>query len=175
MSRNLVRTFVFATLLGVLFAASASAKNMIPDPDFKKFAEGPIPQADAWKKHWIPFQIMGPSQWKVQPDAGAVELKGGKTFLHSPRFKVEVGQKLTLALTAKGKGKVSIQCLYWTAEGGMADTHRTVVVKPVKVEGKKKDLQGTDTVPEGAAEAYIRIVVEDGTLTVSDPTVMPAG
>ena len=173
MLRMCVRFFVVAMVVGsVCFSAPVHGENMIPDPQFKKFDYSPVEHREEWKEYWRSYQIEKPGKWSAK--AGAAEITGGKTFVHSPYFGVEPGQTLQIRLSASGDGKVGVQCLYWTAEGGTAKKHRTIPIEVTAVKEEKSTLQGTDTVPEEAAEAYIRIVVEGGTVSVSEPKVTPA-
>jgi len=167
-------TAAIVLFLGLVWSAAAGPQNLIPDPQFKNFDYDPLKHREVWKQRWIPYQIKAPSEWKLDAGKQAVELKGGQTFLHSPRFAVTAGKKLSVAVTAEGSGKVSVQFLWWKEDGGMTEPHRTIPVEPVEVKGASQRITGTDTAPEGAAEAYIRIVVEEGTVTVSQPEVTVA-
>jgi len=173
-NRVLLKAVVCVVVVGLSLCAFAAAQNLIPDPQFKKFDYDPTKHLETWKERWIPYQIKAPSEWKLDAGKAAVEMKGGETFLHSPRFPVKPGQKLSISVMAQGTGKVSVQCLYWTEDGGMADPHRTIPIEPVELKGKSQKVAGTDTVSEKAVEAYIRIVVQDGTVTVSQPVVTVA-
>ena len=52
-----------------------------------------------------------------------------------------------------------------------AEEGRIPIFEPVTLDGETKVISGVDTPSPGADEAYIRIVVEDGTVTVSEPSV----
>jgi len=171
MKRLLLISAAFVVSLSLSLNAQEGKDNLIPDPAFKKFGYDPTKHREVWKERWIPHQIKTPSEWKLDGGKAAVELKGGETFLHSPRYAVKPGQKFSIAVTAEGKGTLSVQCLWWTAEGDMAQPHRTIPIEPVELKGDSQRVEGTDTAPEGASEAYIRIVVQDGTITVSQPEV----
>ncbi|MFN2352880.1 MAG: hypothetical protein ABR497_13160, partial [Kiritimatiellia bacterium] len=109
-------------IAGGILAASASAANLINDPGFKQTKFSPL-QSDS---SWFWYQINGPSGAEVDPGAGTITLTGGKTFLHSTRFPVKPGKQYNISVQAKGSGKVSFECLWWKAQGGMAEPHRTI-------------------------------------------------
>ena len=158
-------------MVAIFISASVgAAENLIADPGFKKANFEPLAEDTTWL--W--YQIEAPSEAEIVEDASAVKMTGGKTFLHSSRFKVEPGKNYQTQLTAEGKGKASVEFLWWTEDGGMADPHRTIPIEPVEIKEGKQKLEGADTAPEKAAEAYIRVVVEAGTVTVSEPTVTAA-
>ena len=89
-----------------------------------------------------------------------------------------IEKKYNISVKAQGKGKVSVECLWWTRyddDGiGMAKPHRTFAVKATELKDETRDITGQDTAPKEAKRAYIRIVVEEGTITVSNPSVTVA-
>lgn len=147
---------------------AAEPENLIKDAKFEKADFAPLAENTAWR--W--YQIAAPSEVKLDKAKGTVTMTGGKTFLHSALAGVTPAGKYRMGLKAEGKGKVSIESLWWSADGGMAKPHRTIPVKPVELKGEAKTLTGEDTAPEGAAMLYIRVVVEEGTITVSSPAVV---
>jgi len=167
------RTFLkAAVVIGALAGfVAAQAANLVPDPGFKKANFTPPSKNTTWRK----YQISAPSAGQVDAARGAVTLKGGKTFLHSSAFDVTPGRKYNVSLKAAGKGKVSVEFLWWTRYSDdsieMADPHRTIPIKPTAVGDAAKTLTGNATAPKGAKRAYIRIVVEGGAVTISDPAV----
>jgi len=161
--------------MSVLFGLAAGAAmvtnaqdNLLPDPEFKQADFKPLAEKTTWR--W--YQINAPSEAKVE--GAAVSMTGGKTFLHSSRFAVTPDQSYQISLKAQGKGKVSIESLWWAADGSMTKPHRTFAVKPMDVTEAAQDVAGADTAPKEAKEAYIRVVVEEGTVTVSAPKVVVA-
>lgn len=169
---NLLGCMAVACSVG--FTGLAWGQNHISDPTFSNFDYDPAKHQETWKERWIPHQIKAPSEWKADAAKGTVELTGGETFLHSPYFVAKPGQKLAISVMAEGKGHVSVECLWWTDDGGMADPHRTIPIEPVELTGDSQRVSGVATVPEEAGQAYIRIVVRDGTVTVSKPEVTVA-
>jgi hypothetical protein len=90
---------------------------------------------------------------------------------------VKPGQSYNISLKVEGKGTVSIETLWWKKSHsairgkGLPDPHRTIAVKPLELNNETKVITGVATTSKGADEGYIRIVVEDGTVTVSEPSV----
>ena len=156
--------------VGVMASVAVGADNLVPDPAFAKANFTPL----TYESSWMWYQINGPSEAKLDSAAKTITLTGGKTFLHSSKFAVKAGRKYRVDLTAQGKGKVQIEFLWWTAEGGMASTHDMVAVEPTELKDGENKLGAVVTAPENAAEAYIRVVVMDGTATVSAPSVVSA-
>jgi hypothetical protein len=158
-------------LLVVSFVGMAAALadgNALPDPKFSNAHFAPL----AEKTTWLSYVIESPSTTKLDKKTNSVTMTGGKTFLHSSKFAVEPKAKYSYKLTVKGTGTVSIQTLWWTKDDAMAKPHRTFSVKKVVLKnGETKTITGTDTASANAAKAYIRIVVEKGTVTVSQPVV----
>ncbi len=152
---------------------AAPARNLVPDP---AFAEADLSRL-ATETTWRVYQIAAPSSAVVDKDTASVALEGGKTFLHSSAFTVEPGTSYRIQITGRGDGVVSVELLWWTRyddEGiAMAKPHRTYAIKAKKLTGKEAVLTGTDTAPKDALRAYIRIVAENGTVTVSKPSVQP--
>ena len=174
-----------AVLFGMVAAMADDdiAANLVPDPGFSHTSfESPrfyprTPDGKPVPTTWVRHQINLPSEVNLNKDANSVSMKGGKSFLHSSRFPVKAGQSYAVSLKVEGKGKVSIETLWWKKDHGLADgkglpvPHRTVAVEPVTLDDEAKVISGVDTPSPGADEAYIRIVVEDGTVTVSEPSV----
>jgi hypothetical protein len=164
--------------LPLILAGAAVAQekpaNLLPDPAFADVNLDPL----AEKTSWIWHQIVLPSEASADKQAKSMTLSGGKTFLHSGTFDVKPGASYAITLRAAGTGKVSVECLWWKryeqAAIEMTEPHRTIPRTPVEVtaDGIKVDVR--DTAPEGAAKAYIRIVVEEGEVTLSEPNVTPA-
>jgi len=159
---------VLALTLALAPLAIAETQNLIPDPAFKAANFDPLAEESSW---WY-YQIVLPSSAEKQGDA--VTLEGGKTFLHSSPFAVEAGKTYAVQLSASGTGKLSIEILWWAEYGEetgakMASPHRVVLVEPKAVMGDMKAFKGEAAAPEGATAAYIRIVAEDGTVTVTSP------
>jgi hypothetical protein len=151
-------------MISAVFAA-----NLVPDPEFKKADFKPLPKDTTWL--W--YQISAPS--KAELLKGRVSMTGGKTFLHSSAFDVEPGKKYEVSLKASGKGQVSVEFLWWETYNDMgikqAEPHRTIPVEPTEIKGGEKELKGAGTAPKKAKRAYIRVVVEKGSVTVSNPKV----
>ncbi len=171
-----MKIILIALPLMLAGAAVAQEKpaNLLPDPVFAEVNLDPL----AEKTTWIWHEIVLPSEARVDEQAKSMTLIGGKTFLHSGTFDVQPGASYAITLKAAGTGKVSVECLWWKryeeAAIEMTEPHRTISRTPVEVtaEGIKVDVH--DTAPEGATKAYIRIVVEGGEVTLSEPSVTPA-
>jgi len=172
MTGTSIRKLAFGAmaLAGLAASAAMAADNLVPDPDFKKVQFEP----PTYESSWVPYQINSPYEAKLDAAAGKITLTGGKTFLHSSKFAVSAGKAYAIGLQAEGKGKVSVECLWWTADGGMTEPHRTIPVEPVELKGEPKALEGKATAPTNAATLYIRAVVEDGTITLAKPVVTAA-
>ena len=171
MNRKLTLVVAFAgATVGLSATSQLHAQNLVPDPGFKQADFSPEAAIEN-KTTWLWYQIVAPSEATLDKAKGAVTMKGGKTFLHSSRFKVAAGKSYHVAVKAQGTGKVSLEYLWWTADGGMTKPHRTIPVKQAELKDATQALEGADKAPEGAAEAYIRIVVEEGTVTISEPNV----
>jgi len=182
MNKNVIGLVVLFGMVAAL-AADVVVKNLVADPGFQHTSfESPrfyprTPDGKPVPTTWVRHQINLPSEVNLNKDAKSVTMKGGKSLLHSSRFPVKAGQSYTVSLKVQGKGKVSIETLWWQKGHRLADgeglpvPHRTVAVKPVTLDDETKVISGVDTPSPKANEAYIRIVVEDGTVTVSEPSV----
>lgn len=159
---SLVIVLCVLSMLGGVINSRGS--NCVPDPQFSKADFKPLCPKTTWRS----YIIASPSKTVLNKKAKSITLSGGKTFLHSSKFPVEPGTKYTYKLQVKGSGKVSVQTLWWTKDDGMADPHRTFSIKAVELKNATETITGTDTAPKNAARAYIRIVVENGTVTVSN-------
>lgn len=163
MLRTIAGVFVCVALATGMGAA---ADNLVPDPEFKEADFTTMPE----EYTWIYYQIAGPSS--VEKGDGQVTLTGGRSFLHSAAFDVEPGREYEVSVQAEGQGKVSIEMLWWQRHTrlsiAMADPHRTIPVEPTEVDGEQT-VSGVATASPDAKRAYIRFVVEDGTVTLSEP------
>lgn len=172
MGRKVLSSVAVWTGLTVGAALAADqAGNLVKDAAFKQADFEPL----AEKTTWLWYQIVAPSEAKLDKAKGTVALTGGKTFLHSSAFDVAPEKKYTISVKAQGKGKISVECLWWTRyddDGiGMAKPHRTFAVEATELKDETRDISGQDTAPTDAKRAYIRVVVEEGTVTVSNPSV----
>ena len=153
-------------------ALAAGADNLVPDPKFERadFATRPHYQAVVEKGlPWIFHIIEQTGNCDVVKDGAAVTISGGKTFLHSSRFKVEPGVQYEVGLTVLGgNAEVSLEILWWPGS-------RDIAVEPLRPEGateqKPRTISGVVTAPEGADEAYLRIAVKDGSIKATSPSV----
>lgn len=148
-------------------ALAGIADNLVKDAEFQEVDFSPKAIRTST---WVTYIIEMPSETTLDKDKKAVTMKGGKTFLHSSKFDVEAGKKYEISFKADGKGTVSAETLWWDKDGGMANPHRGIPIKPTQVDGSQ-ELKGTDTAPKDAATCYIRLVVEKGTVTCSAPNV----
>lgn len=162
-----------ALSLGALALSDAEPANLVPDPKFANADFKPLAEKTTWQSH----QIETPSSVELDKGKESVAVTGGKTFLHSSVLDVKEGETYECSVQAQGKGKVSIECLWWAKYGDdgieMTKPHRTVAAEPVEVGDQAKAVSGKSQAPAGAKKAYIRIVVEGGTVTVSSPKVVP--
>jgi len=175
MGRKMLFGAVVCTGLAVTAALAAEKTgNLVADPSFKQADFAPL----AKETTWLWYQIVAPSEAKLDKDKAAVTMTGGKTFLHSAAFDVTAEKKYNISVKAQGKGKIYIECLWWTRyddDGiGMAKPHRTFAVEATEIGDETKKIAGQDTAPKEAKRAYIRVVVEEGTVTVSAPSVTAA-
>jgi hypothetical protein len=159
--------------VGALALSGAEPANLVPDPKFANADFKPLAEKTTWLSH----QIETPSSAEVDKGNESVAVTGGKTFLHCSVFDVKEGETYECSVQAKGKGKVSIECLWWARHGDdgieMTKPHRTPVAEPVEVGDQAKTVSGKSQAPPGAKKMYIRIVVEAGTVSVSSPKVVP--
>ena len=171
MSRKLaVVVASLAVSASLLIPIQLNAQNLVPDPNFREADFAPQAAMES-KTRWLWYQIVAPSEATLDKGQGTATMKGGKTFLHSSRFKITSGKSYKVSVKAQGTGKVSLEYLWWTANGAMTKPHRTTAVKQAELKEAAQRLEGTYAAPEKAAEAYIRMIVEDGTITLSAPTV----
>lgn len=149
--------------------STAQGENLVPDPEFKEVDfESPHYQRyveEGFK--WIFHAVETPAE--ATKEEGAVKLKGGMAFLHSSRFDVEPGQDYTASVKAAGRGEVRLDFLWFGSE---VEERRSIALETTKVnDSDPVELSGSATAPEGAREAYLRIAVSKGTVTVSSPSV----
>ncbi len=165
---------VSAVIICGATAARAASKNLVPDPGFQKADFAPLVDKTTWR--WHP--IAAPSEAALDKAKKEVKLTGGKTFLHSPVFDVTPGHAYEIKVKAEGAGKVSIQCLWWTVykgdDIGMASPHCTMPQNPVALDNEAKTFDVLDGAPKDATRAYIRVIVEEGAVTISEPSVTPS-
>jgi len=151
----------------------AGADDPIPwkKKDIAKFGKKTVPAGWPWKG-WNFHEIVLPVTYEV--DQGTARdgknslkfaCKKGKGFMHSAAFPVKAKRQYTIAAWIKGKGKVSLELLWWAKYGddeiAMCKHHRDIVVKPTQASGGWQRIMGRVTSPEDATKAYVRIVGEE--------------
>lgn len=160
--------------------AQQGSQNRVPDADFAQTAEVVNQAGDEARQHspempWKWYPIEGSAS--VTFAAGHAEATGGKVFLHSDYFDVEPGQTYEIHLTAEGDGRISTGLLWWTESDrgtrGWAEPHWTQMDDPVASSSEPSEVRATFEAPENAAQAYVRLVVTDGTVTIRDVSVTP--
>lgn len=169
--KSVVLSLLRISLVVALFAASvAHGKNLIADPQFVEvdFESPHYQRATELGFKWLRHQVRLPSE--AEKSGSEITLKGGVTFLHSARFAVVPGTEYKAVVTVKGKGKVRLELLWW---GKGVTTHRSIAVETTEIDTTAPEtISGVVTAPDNAAEAYLRIAVEDGSVTVSAPEVV---
>lgn len=158
----------------------AGAEDPIPwkKKDIAKFGKKIVPAGWPWKG-WNFHEIVLPVTYDVDQKgarAGKNSLKlackKGKGFMHSGAFAVKPKKQYAVAAWIKGKGKVSLELLWWKKysddEIEMCKHHRDIVVKPTPAAGEWQRIVARVTAPEDAAKAYVRIVGEEADVWVDD-------
>ena len=104
-----------------------------------------------------------------------LETKKGKGFLHSAAFDVSAGTTYELSGWVKGKGKASLEFLWWVKysddEIEMCKHHQDIV-PPVQASDKWERTAKLFTAPEGATKAYVRLVGEEADVCFDDISVL---
>jgi hypothetical protein len=168
-------------LLVAVSVCAASGHKLLKDAEFEKaaaLAANPPPDVSGLELQkmlpWHFYVIEAPAE--VQYAKGQATLTGGKAFLHSSVFKVEAGKDYQISLEAKGDGKVSVGLMWWKAYGddgvSTADPHWTRIEEPTKVCESGHTVKATFKASPEATRAYLRLVVTEGSVTVSDLNVV---
>ena len=174
-------SFATLTLVVAVSVCAAAGHKLLKDADFEKAAalaaDPPkdVSGLDLQKMlPWHFYVIEAPAE--VQYTKGQAALKGGKAFLHSSVFKVEAGKEYHVSLKAKGDGKVSAGLMWWKTYGddgvSTADPHWTRMEEPVKVCESGHTVKATFKASPEATRAYLRLVVTEGSVAVSDLNVV---
>ena len=182
MSKSVIGVAVLFGMAAVMVAADV-AQNLVPDTGFRHTSfESPgfyprTPDGRPVPTTWVRHRVIRPGDVRLNRDRNSVTMKGGKSFLHSSRFPVKAGQSYSISLKAEGKGKVSIQALWWKRHNnvgrgkGLPVPHKTIALEPLTLDNETKLISAVATASPGADAAYVRVIVEDGTITVSEPSV----
>jgi hypothetical protein len=165
----------------LLSAGPGDNVQLLADPTFARIAQllaQPPADLDIVERQrlwpWIAHEIELPATAAFAPPA--VTLTGGVVFLHSAAFDVEPGQAIEVRFHARGSGQVTAGFTWWQINNDevarRADPHLTLMPEPVQPgDGRVVTFQAT--VPASARRAYLRIVVRQGEVVVSDPIVRP--
>ncbi len=111
---------------------------------------------------WRWDAVRAPSEARLGRTRGTIALRGGRTFLSSAPFAVKPESVYRIGIQASGIGTVSLECLWWNAEGLPASPHRSLVSAAQALNGRGARVGGVVEVPVVARAGQVRIVVTDG-------------
>ena len=120
---------------------------------------------------WRWDAVRAPSEARLGSTRGTIALRGGRTFLSSAPFAVKPESVYRIGIQASGNGTVSLECLWWNAEGLPASPHRSLVSAAQALNGRGARVGGVVEVPVVARAGQVRIVVTDGEVVLGSPEI----
>ena len=152
-----------------ILCGDAVAANLVPDPGFAHVSElGTKATSDGW--NWQRVE----EPCKVHVDQKSAVLNGGKVFLHSAAFPVSASTIYEIQLDVSGDASFSVEILWWKKDGLPTQGHRSILVKPNRLNTKTATVTASTRSPNDVATAYVRLVAEEGHLVVNSPVVRVA-
>lgn len=165
MKLSTAQTMLLTLLAFALHQNAASASdNLLPGASFANIGElTGKPRNNGWTWH----RIEEPCNVRVAD--GKAILTGGKVFLHSAEFTINSSTIYDLEFTRSGRGKLSVDILWWKANGLPSSSHRSVLIEAERLKGTAYKTKVTIRAPSDAKTAYIRFAAEQGTVVISSP------